>query len=47
MKFIGYCLIGFAGAVMASEGLTINKWQTWAIMTGFIVGEFLACKGGK
>ena len=47
IQFIGYCLIGFAGCVCARVGLKINQWEYWAIMLGFIIGEFLVCNGGK
>lgn len=47
MKFAGYCLIGFAGHAMACAGLWFDKWEYWAILFGFIIGEFLVCKGGK
>lgn len=46
MKFIGYCLIAFAGHAMYRAGLWFDQWEYWAIMLGFILGEFLVCHGG-
>ena len=38
MKLIGYTMIGCASAIMASCGFTLDKWQTWAIIFGYIIG---------
>lgn len=43
IKLIGYCLIGFAGAMCSHVGLKTNQWEYWAIMIGFIVGEAMVC----
>lgn len=41
IKFIGHGLIVFAGSIMSRVGLTLDQWETWAIMLGFIVGGCL------
>lgn len=38
IKFIGYGLIAFAGSVMRCAGLTLDQWESWAIILGFVVG---------
>lgn len=47
MKFIGYCLTAFAGYAMYCAGLWFDQWEYWAIMLGFIFGEFLVCHGDE
>ena len=47
MKILGYALIGIAGALMAKVGITVHQWECWAIITCFIIGEFLVCNGDK
>lgn len=47
MKIIGYLLIALANVVLADCGFNFAMWQWWVINLGFIVGEFMVCKGCK
>lgn len=38
MKVIGYAMIVGAGALLSKCGLTLDRWETWAIMIVYIVG---------
>lgn len=31
------CVMMITGAVMGSYGLTINKWQYWVLLIGYVV----------
>ena len=38
MNVIGYAMIAGASALLAKCGLTLDRWETWVIMLGYILG---------
>lgn len=39
IKFLGYGLVGTAGAILGISGFGVTTWQFWAITFCFISGS--------